>query len=626
MAQSRPDRPTLTVEGGPLDGFAVSLAPGETIVVGSGPGVRLRLEHPDVAAAHARVGWDELGVSIADSGSGHGTWLNGEPVEAAPLGDGDVVQLADPKKRRAVPALRVRLPEGLADVTANEPIAPTHAPPVRTAPPSTPPAFVRLPPRPVRHGRFDPLRLGLVVGLLALVAAGGLFAKRLFFSAPVIASVQPPAAEPAQTLTLAGSRLGDVAGATTVWFGDVPVPADAPAGGSLRVKVPTAAPGEVSLVVETPSGRSRRTPFRVLPVLRSSGLDPEGGLPGDEVVLRGLGFAAGAAVSVGSAPAEVLAVEAQAVRFRVPPSTAAPGSRLPVVATVDGRSTAPVPIVLGRVPLVESVEPPRAAAGEVVRLHGVGFAPESEGNVVTFDGAGALVVAANRSELAVVAPVPSGPERETLASLVVQARGRASEPRAYPLLRLVEGAWVPRCVAQPAGSGGQVLVGTEIAPLMMLSSRDEARSRTARALKTCAQIDAALNRARAGEAVSFEARDHPSGGTGVGIVGRADMVERVTPQDAAGYEKPPGLAPRRQAPSPAEVARLWAALLNGLVVVTTSGEPPSAASLPPAAARAYAELRAALPWQYGVGVASARVAGLSSETRRRLREAALVVP
>ena len=636
MTQSRTGRPTLVVEGGPQDGVAVAIAPGQTIVVGSDKGAGLRLDHPEVAAAHARISWDDLGVSVTDAESGQGTWLNGEPVEAAPLGDGDVVQLADPKKKRAVPVVRVRLPKGLGEPGVELGDAPAvRAHSAAPAPDARRAGAPWRPRVPVRTGgaalrRLD-RRVVVILAVALALAVAGLLAKRLFFTAPHVESLQPAAAEAGRLLTVTGARFSAEAAGNTVWFGDVAVPADSSTGDVLQVKVPAAAaPGPVALAVETRDGRSGKAAFRVLPVLRAAALVPEGGLPGEEVVVEGEGFSPGVTVSVGGAAASVVAADPQAVRFRVPDGAGAAGARVPVIATVEGRSTAPLALVLGRVPLVEATVPPRAMGGEVVRLRGVGFAPEPEANAVTFDGAAAVVVAASRTELVVVAPLPSRAQAETLAPLVVQALGRTSEPRGFPLQRLVDGAWVPRCVVQPAGDGAarsQVLIGTEIGPLLMLSWKDQSPSTALRALGVCVQVDAALGRARVGEPVAFEARDDPGGGVGVGVVGRADTVVRVTAQDAAAYQAPPGLAARSDAPTPAAVARYWAVLLDDLVAVATSAEEPSASgALSPAAGRAFASLRAALPWQYGAGVPSGRVAALPADVRRRLRDAALAVP
>ncbi|MFN8095577.1 MAG: FHA domain-containing protein [Vicinamibacteria bacterium] len=123
LPHSRPDRPTLTVEGGQVS-LSVTLSPGETVLVGSDRSAGLRIVDPGVAPVHARVGWDALGVSIADAGSGRGTWLNGERVEASPLEHGDVVTFAAPRPGGVAPALRVSLPASLAEPEPLERVAP----------------------------------------------------------------------------------------------------------------------------------------------------------------------------------------------------------------------------------------------------------------------------------------------------------------------------------------------------------------------------------------------------------------------------------------------------------------------------------------------------------------------
>jgi hypothetical protein len=105
-----------------------------------------------------------------------------------------------------------------------------------------------------------------------------------------------------------------------------------------------------------------------------------------------------------------------------------------------------------------------------------------------------------------------------------------------------------------------------------------------------------------------------------------DLLVRVTPHDAAAYETPPGLPARGAPPTPIALARHWAALLNDTFVIGTSGGKPAAGGLAPEAEAAFAQLRAALPWQYGSGISSARVVALPGELKRRLRDAAYRVP
>jgi len=124
---------------------------------------------------------------------------------------------------------------------------------------------------------------------------------------------------------------------------------------------------------------------------------------------------------------------------------------------------------------------------------------------------------------------------------------------------------------------------------------------------------------------SFEAREEPA--IAVAIVGAPDLLMHVLPQDAAAYETPPGFPVRGAPPAPAALARHWAALLTDtLTIGTTSGRPRATADISPAAIAAFNQLRTLLPWQYGSGVASARVAAAPAALRRQLREAAFRVP
>jgi hypothetical protein len=445
----------------------------------------------------------------------------------------------------------------------------------------------------------------------------------------------PAEAEPGWTITLSGHRFHPEASRNTVWFGDRSVPPASASSGTLTAIVPSFAQGgTLPLSVETPRGRSKALSFVVLPLLKAAALEPAGALPGDEVVMRGQGFDSGpVTVTVGGRSADVIAADAAGVRFRVPVIEGPPGSAHPVVVTQGGRSTAPLNLALGRLPLVLSFDPPRAVAGDLLHIRGLGFSPEPAGNVVSLDGVPALVLAATPSELTVVAPVPARAQAETAAPVIVQAGGRTSAAGVtFPLLRLVDGSYVLRFFGAAAGEGeasGQAFVASEIAPVLLLAGRDSARSVGERTLRVAAALNAAVDRSRVGSrtgpAVTFEAREQPD--IGVGIAGQPDLILRVTPQDAAAYGAPPGLPPRSAPPTLSVLARYWAALLNDYVTIGTgSGRPSQIAALSPAAGATLGQLRAALPWQYGIGVANSRIVALSTDLRRRLRAAALSVP
>src|SRR4051794_16539214 len=79
-------RCTLAFKTGPLAGRTFSVAPGETILIGTGPDCAVRLaDDPTVGAAHACVHYeaDSGNVVLKDLGCEHGTARNGKPVTGA---------------------------------------------------------------------------------------------------------------------------------------------------------------------------------------------------------------------------------------------------------------------------------------------------------------------------------------------------------------------------------------------------------------------------------------------------------------------------------------------------------------------------------------------------------------
>jgi IPT/TIG domain/FHA domain len=629
-----PDQPSLTVVGGAIDGYEMKMSPGTTVIIGSGRLAHMRLDHPEIELAHVKVSWDDAGISMVDNGSRKGSWVNGEPVETAALLDGDVIEFAAPGSKAEPPKVKVKVPKG---AVPEPPPPPPPAPGEIARPaPSTAPARAagargRASRRRRSALRMPDLRLVAFVAVaLLIVVAAAWAAKWLFFTAPQIKSIQPGQGEPGQTVTLTGTRFHRNAEDNVVWFGDRSANASSASPSTLQVKVPPGTrPGKLAVTVETSAGRSRPVSFVAWAPLRTFALDPLGALPGDEVELTGSGFDEGTAVTVGGVAAEVKSVAPAMLRFAMPELQGTPGSLHNVVASAGARQTRPLALHLGRVPLIVSFDPPRGVAGSLVRIRGAGFAIAAGRNAVAFDGVPALVVAAAPTELAVVVPPGRLAQQEALVPVVVQAGGKSSTgDAAFTVQRLVEGAWVPRFIAGAVGEGGredQATVGTEIAPVLLLSGKDDARSVGERALRVAGALNAAVDRARVGQAVSFEAREQPA--IGVAVAGVPDLLVRATASDAAAYEAPAGVPSRAAPPTPLALARHWAALLSDTVVVGTSaGKPAAVAAADPAAGAAFAQLRAALPWQYGAGLASTRVAALPGDLKRRLRDAAFRVP
>ena len=637
MADETLEMPAVIVEGGPIDGHSMPLAPGTSLIVGSGRLAHLRLDHPMIELAHVKVAWDDLGIAMVDNGSRHGTWVNGEKVESAALLDGDVITFTPPDTQPPAPRVRLRIPKG----SVPDPPPPPPEAEATAAPGAAGPARVagRTAARP-RHARrarsafaFDmpePRTLAFVGGGLALVVVLGWLGARLLSGGgvPSLSTVQPARCEAGSSITLIGSGFGTNAAEHKVWFGERSVAADSVGGGTLHVSVPAGVgPGQVPIVVENPAGRSNAVTLVVLPPVQAAALEPAGAVPGDSVLLRGGGFEGDeVSVAVGGVPARVLEAGPEGLRFEMPAVEGARGSMHDVVATVGGRAADPLRIALGRLPLVLSFDPPRASAGGLVRLQGLGF-PEDAGTVsVTFDARSALVVSSSGRELVVVAPPPVGSAAETQARVEVRVGERASaDDLRYPLVRLTVGTYVLRFFAA-AGEGSApatATVATEIAPVLMLGGRTQAEV-ASRAVRAAAALNEQLDRRRSG-ALVLAAQAEPE--AGVAVEGASAVLVATTAADAGAYLAPRGLPSRGAPPTRAELAAWWAAVLNDYLAVCTGPDRPAAvAGLDPGSGAAFAELRRALPWRYRAGVSNEDVAGLSESLRARLREAAMKVP
>ena len=583
--------PALNVHGGAIDGYEMKLSPGMTVIIGSGRLAHMRLDHPEIELAHVKVAWDDHGISMIDNGSRKGTWVNGEPVETVSLLDGDVIEFVAPGSKSTPPKVKVRIPKGSVP---EPPPPPPPTPEELAARPA--PAAARGPPAAQGRGparrrgegpRLPDLRL---VGL----AGGGARAPRRRRRGSRSGSSSPrprstrsqPAAGGARadghrdraSASTATPRTTSCGSATARW------PRPRSSGGTLQVKVPgRAARGAGPPRRSRPArGRSTRRPFVVRLPLQAASLDPAGALPGDEVVLHGSGFAEGVVGHAWAAPRR-----AWCRPRRAPCASRCRRSRARrAAATRSWRRWARA--ARGRFPSTSAAcrsscrSSPRAGvAGDLVRIRGAGFAAERRrqrrdlrrragpGRRRERHGAGGgrAAVRCGRSR-----------RRSPRWSCRPGARPR----RTAPSSRCSGSSRAPGCRASSRAPWARE--GRRARPRWAPRSRPCCccRGRTSRArwgsarCSVASALNAAVDRARVGQAAAFEAREQPA--IGVALVGAPDLLVRVTPQDAAAYETPPGLPVRGAPPTPIALARHWAALLNDTVVVGTSGGKPAAAA------------------------------------------------
>jgi len=316
-----------------------------------------------------------------------------------------------PSPRPAAPARPVRHhgATGPPSMVAEDDEAPA-APRARSAPPRATPA----PAAAARRGSGPPL--GLIAGGAALVlalGAAGFFVLRAART-PAIASITPSRVGLGHSVTISGTHFGATPQDNDVRFGDKPGRVVQASATTLQVEIPelAAAPGRdmpVPVVVVVGGHESKAATLAVFESPRIHGIDPSVAMPGDEVVLAGAGWGAGAKVTFGPVAANVVDSTPASIKVRVPALEGAPGTEFPVRVAMGADTSNPAPFLLGRLPLLVSVAPPSAAPGDVVTLAGRGFQARPLDNAVRVAGARALVVSSTGAELKIVVPrVPAG--------------------------------------------------------------------------------------------------------------------------------------------------------------------------------------------------------------------------
>jgi hypothetical protein len=447
----------------------------------------------------------------------------------------------------------------------------------------------------------------------------------------VLTSILPPLAEEGQTVTLSGSGFGTDPSRVTVRIGDTSGKVLSASGTQVAVTIPEdAAPGgtaEMSVTAEVRGVRSNALFFKVSAAPRISSLTPDVAMPGDEIVLKGkklVGKPIGVLVSGQSA--DVLASQPDALRFRVPTVPVTAGQGALVVVQVGSESSRPAMLLLGRLPLVTGVNPPRGGAGDRVTIAGRGFDPSPAGNIVSFAGQPALVFSASETELVVAAPsVPAG-SSEVDAPVTVQARGRASNAATFAEVRSSPGFFAPRYFPAPVAERpgrDEAFVSTDLGPVLLLGGRSDAPSTAERAARTAAALNAMIDAAMT-RPLTLELRE--KGEPAVAVTGEPEPLVKATAQDAAAYDDWDASKGRRS--SPRAVAAYWTALLQDQLSLFVRHERPTRVLELSTRGRAvleiYAEaLRRAGP---GGGVPIGVVSPLGATLAKNLRDMALLLP
>ena len=479
----------------------------------------------------------------------------------------------------------------------------------------------------------------VAIGVLAaavLGAAGYLFLPRLLRRPPVLSSVVPPRTEPGQTVTLNGKNFDPDSARNLVRFGDQLGQVTSASDTQLAVRVPAGlAVADLTVLVESPTGRSNPITLKIYRAPRVSGISPDVAMPGGEIVIKGQNLdGKPLTVLVGGLPAEVKEAQAESLRVALSPDIPlTEGRALTVNVQIGADSAKPHELLLGRLPLILSLEPDRGQAGTRVTMKGRGFDPDPKGNAVTFGGQRALVLAAAPAELTVA--VPGLVTQNAELGIQVQARGSSSTTSVkFVLQRISTGSFIPRFFPMPVTefpADDLAFVSCDLGPVLLLAGKADAASTSERALKVAEALNGLVEGAASvgGEAArppSFEVLDKPV--VGVGTAGGA-MVVAATPEDAAAYEKPwePGTKSVRGS-TPRGLATHWAALLQDYFALFVLRQRPlrvlEQSPRGKVMTAIYSEaLRVAGP---GAGVPTRVVMPLPSGMAKALRDMALLLP
>src|SRR5687768_10326221 len=127
MMAPPPEQPSLTVLSGPLGGtvFVVDDSM-DNVLIGSDPSCRFALPGTAVDPIHARLWIDFEGITVYDTDSPRGVYINDDRVQGqARLRNGDILWLGRPGDDQSV-MLQCRLPvaEPPAPAAASRPAAP----------------------------------------------------------------------------------------------------------------------------------------------------------------------------------------------------------------------------------------------------------------------------------------------------------------------------------------------------------------------------------------------------------------------------------------------------------------------------------------------------------------------
>lgn len=479
-------------------------------------------------------------------------------------------------------------------------------------------AVARAAPRRERQSLSRALMIG--VGAVLLCGAAYLAYTRALAPAPVLDALLPPKAEPGQTIQINGSGFGGTPDRNVVTFEDKPAQVIAATATQLSVVVPQGLRADDKsqhrVRVEVRAKGSNTLFFRLYVAPKVTAFEPDVAMPGEIVKAVGENFGDDTTVLVGGKAAEVVEIQAQSLRFKVPELAVAQGKALPVGVQVGKNAARLATMLIGKLPLLLEIAPTRAQPGDRVAIKGRGFDPAVGGTAVLFGERAALVVGASQSELSVIVP-GGGLARSREVAVSVRAFGSTSSGHLpFTLQRASASVFLPRFFAEPGPDLDTVVVASDLGPFLRLRGKADAASVAERAERAAAALNAAIDQASRG-AVAVETRDKPE--PAVALAGSDQPILVATAADGQAYDGRPAAR---------TLARFWAALLQDYLALFAQRERPFRVLELSPRGQALLELYAAAERRAGVGagVPVSLIETLPPPQLRALSEMAMLVP
>jgi hypothetical protein len=464
----------------------------------------------------------------------------------------------------------------------------------------------------------------VVLGLLAFLAL------RLLGGGAKVTGVEPSRAKVGQTVTIVGGPFASDPAANEVLFGVAPAAVLEGDGSRLKVQVPDigGAPGQdVSVAVKVRVAGKDSSAFKVTvfggPTI--VGISPDVALPGEEVVLAGSGWGAAPSVQFGAEPGQVLQVAPTSIRVRVPETLGGVGSSAPAVVKDGAVESNAAPFFVGRIPLLQKVDPENAVPGDLVVVSGRGFKRDPASNAATLGGARALVISAADSELRLVAPFTALGAQGGLQLRVAGSDNVAQAAVAVlPSSDVVDFRFAAQ-VLEVAPGKEQVVLATGLGPAFVIAAAG-GKTAAERGYEVQQRLNQAGTLLKASRDADIELRDADTAPV-LALVGKPETLLEITDEDAAAYNEDwTGLKGRGGAVSRARLGRWWEAVAKDLVLMLVRGQKPAhAPSLAPEG-RVMVEISAAAQKTGRFGVPWTVVEGLRAPQRDAVRVMALRVP